>query len=106
MLSASGPSCRVQPMGIDAVRTGSEGLVSDPDREVTMSFIRRRQFVLGGAAATVVTVGATASPASGADQGRRRPFRPPAGPRYRLISDNDYSGDPDGLYQLVHHLLS
>jgi hypothetical protein len=73
-----------------------------------MSSIRRRQLVLGGAAATAATVGATASPASpaSAGQGRQRPFRPPAGPRYRLVSDNDYSGDPDGLYQLVHHLLS
>lgn len=26
--------------------------------------------------------------------------------RYRVISDNDYSGDPDGLYQLAHALLS
>ncbi len=33
-------------------------------------------------------------------------FLPPAGPRYRVISDNDYSGDPDGLFQLVHVLLS
>ncbi|HEY5783940.1 MAG TPA: nucleoside hydrolase [Microlunatus sp.] len=33
-------------------------------------------------------------------------FRPPAGPRFRVISDNDYAGDPDGLYQLAHHLLS
>jgi purine nucleosidase len=34
------------------------------------------------------------------------PFRDPAGPRMRVVMDNDYSGDPDGLYQLVHHLLS
>jgi purine nucleosidase len=26
--------------------------------------------------------------------------------RYRVISDNDYSGDPDGLVQLAHHALS
>lgn len=26
--------------------------------------------------------------------------------RIRVISDNDYSGDPDGLVQLAHHLLS
>jgi hypothetical protein len=26
-------------------------------------------------------------------------------PRVRVISDNDYSGDPDGLVQLAHHLL-
>ncbi len=71
-----------------------------------MSELRRRQFVLGGAAATAVAVGGTASPAPAAEPRRPDPFRPPAGPRYRLISDNDYSGDPDGLYQLVHHLLS
>jgi inosine-uridine nucleoside N-ribohydrolase len=33
-------------------------------------------------------------------------FRPPAGPRCRVITDNDYCGDPDGLVQLVHQLLS
>ena len=33
-------------------------------------------------------------------------FSPPNGPRYRVVSDNDYSGDPDGLFQLVHALLS
>ncbi len=27
-------------------------------------------------------------------------------PRIRLILDNDYAGDPDGLFQLAHHLLS
>jgi purine nucleosidase len=27
-------------------------------------------------------------------------------PRFRIISDNDYAGDPDGLVQLAHHLLS
>lgn len=26
-------------------------------------------------------------------------------PRMRVISDNDFSGDPDGLFQLAHHLL-
>lgn len=30
----------------------------------------------------------------------------PAGTRARVIIDNDFSGDPDDLYQLVHHLLS
>ena len=34
------------------------------------------------------------------------PFQPTAGPRFRVISDNDYAGDPDGLFQLAHHLLS
>lgn len=27
-------------------------------------------------------------------------------PRFRVISDNDYAGDPDGLVQIAHHLLS
>lgn len=27
-------------------------------------------------------------------------------PRYRVIIDNDFSGDPDGLFQLAHHLAS
>lgn len=30
----------------------------------------------------------------------------PAPPRLRVIVDNDFAGDPDDLYQLVHHLLS
>ena len=31
---------------------------------------------------------------------------PASAPRARVIIDNDFSGDPDDLYQLVHHLLS
>src|SRR3954469_17102344 len=27
-------------------------------------------------------------------------------PRYRVIIDNDFSGDPDDLFQLAHHVLS
>lgn len=27
-------------------------------------------------------------------------------PRYRVIADNDFAGDPDDLWQLAHHLLS
>lgn len=27
-------------------------------------------------------------------------------PRYRVMIDNDFSGDPDDLFQLAHHLLS
>ncbi len=32
--------------------------------------------------------------------------REPRSPRARVIVDNDFAGDPDDLYQLVHHLLS
>ena len=32
------------------------------------------------------------------------PFQ--AGKRYSVILDNDFCGDPDGLFQLVHHVLS
>jgi len=34
----------------------------------------------------------------------RRPGQP--GPRLRVVVDNDFSGDPDGLVQLAHHVLS
>jgi len=30
----------------------------------------------------------------------------PVTPRQRVIIDNDFSGDPDGLFQLAHHLAS
>lgn len=30
----------------------------------------------------------------------------PSAPRLRVIVDNDFAGDPDDLYQVVHHLLS
>ena len=29
-----------------------------------------------------------------------------AGKRYSVVIDNDFCGDPDGLFQLVHHVLS
>lgn len=73
-----------------------------------MSGMERRHFVMVGAAAAAAAgaVPTRAEPASeaAADAGRR--FHPPGGPRLRVVSDNDYSGDPDGLYQLVHLLLS
>jgi len=31
---------------------------------------------------------------------------PVGGPAVRIVVDNDFSGDPDDLYQLVHHVLS
>ncbi|MFT3888173.1 MAG: nucleoside hydrolase [Arachnia sp.] len=36
------------------------------------------------------------------------PWRPdrPTPPHARIIIDNDFAGDPDDLFQLVHHLLS
>jgi len=37
-------------------------------------------------------------------QNAAEPFK--ALPRYNVILDNDFCGDPDGLFQLVHHLLS
>ena len=30
----------------------------------------------------------------------------PVSPHCRVIVDNDYQGDPDGLVALAHHLLS
>ena len=75
----------------------------------------RRQFVgRASALAAAATVGSVGQAGRVDLRGRPEPrspaweacFRPPAGPRYRVISDNDYSGDPDGLFQLVHALLS
>ncbi|MBQ6747202.1 MAG: nucleoside hydrolase [Bacteroidaceae bacterium] len=37
-------------------------------------------------------------------QNVKEPFE--TGKRYSVIIDNDFMGDPDGLFQLVHHLLS
>jgi purine nucleosidase len=72
-----------------------------------MGGIERRQFVLAGAA-TAATVGGSArtgaTPAEASTSAQQ--FHPPGGPRFRVVSDNDYSGDPDGLYQLAHSLLS
>ncbi|MDH6343505.1 purine nucleosidase [Parabacteroides sp. PFB2-12] len=42
-------------------------------------------------------------------QGMQQPNRPAKvrpSHQMRLIIDNDYAGDPDGMFQLVHHLLS
>jgi Inosine-uridine preferring nucleoside hydrolase len=67
----------------------------------------RRQFVgRAGALAAAATVASTNHAEASEEPGRKSVFRPPAGPRYRVISDNDYSGDPDGLFQLVHVVLS
>src|SRR5947199_9721335 len=70
-----------------------------------MGGIERRQFVLAGAtAAAAAPAGVVAARAETAATPQQ--FRPPGGPRFRVVSDNDYSGDPDGLYQLAHLLLS
>ena len=37
-------------------------------------------------------------------QNANEPFE--AGKRYSVIIDNDFCGDPDGLFQLVHHVLT
>ncbi|MET1005926.1 MAG: nucleoside hydrolase [Propionibacteriaceae bacterium] len=72
-----------------------------------MTAVNRRRFVAAAGVGAVAAVGGAAVPGS-ATAATRQPqaFRPPLGPRVRVVSDNDYSGDPDGLYQLVHHLLS
>ena len=79
-------------------------------RRGSMGESNRRQFVgRAGALAAAATVGSVGqAAASAAEEGQsgtagaaKNLFRPPAGPRYRVISDNDYSGDPDGLFQLA-----
>lgn len=39
-------------------------------------------------------------------QGFEKNFESVISPRCRVIIDNDFGGDPDGLFQLAHHLLS
>jgi len=56
--------------------------------------VRRRAFLRSAAAA--IATGATRLP------GQALSVRP----RCRVIVDNDFSGDPDGLFQLAHHLAS
>jgi Inosine-uridine preferring nucleoside hydrolase len=67
------------------------------DSEVKISMPNRRSFLVSAAALTI----------SGAALGRTTPFRPiPQQASARVIVDNDFAGDPDGLLALAHHLLS
>lgn len=43
---------------------------------------------------------------AGAGRAFAQPGAPPAPPRLRVVVDNDFSGDPDGLFALAHLLLS
>lgn len=58
-----------------------------------MTDLSRRDWLAGGLAAAGLGL------ASGAEALTARP-------RQRVIIDNDFSGDPDGLFQLAHHLAS
>jgi purine nucleosidase len=59
-----------------------------------MSFALNRRLFLGSSAALMAN---TAIAARGASPGRH--------PLARVIIDNDFAGDPDGLFQLAHHVL-
>jgi len=63
------------------------------EESMALETFHRRGF-LAGALATCVPAATGAAAAT----------TPP--PVARLILDNDFSGDPDGLYQLAHHVLS
>jgi inosine-uridine nucleoside N-ribohydrolase len=66
--------------------------------------------VIGAALASVLVAGTiTAAQATGPAEATRTTTAGAEvgpGPRIRVITDNDYSGDPDGLVQLAHLLLS
>jgi purine nucleosidase len=71
--------------------------------------INRRRFVAGAgalAAGAATRGGGGPETAAAAASRPARGFVPPGGARYRVVIDNDLSGDPDGLFALVHHLLS
>lgn len=59
----------------------------------TATSLRRRAILRAGVAAAVLL-------------GPRSAHALNAVPRQRVIVDNDFSGDPDGLFQLAHHLAS
>lgn len=59
------------------------------------AFALDRRAVLQGLAAAAALVAAGGTAAAG-----------PIRSRCRVIIDNDYAGDPDGLFQLAHHVLS
>lgn len=63
-----------------------------------MGMIKRRQILLSGLALPVCGLARAAEPAIG----RRIPQKPSA----RVIVDNDFAGDPDGLLALAHQLLT
>lgn len=62
-------------------------------RDTTIPSIGRRAFLCTGLAAAALG-------------GPRFAHALTAVPRQRVIVDNDFSGDPDGLFQLAHHLAS
>jgi purine nucleosidase len=71
--------------------------------------INRRRFVAGAgalAAGAAASSGGAGPETAAASSRPTRGFVPPGGPRFRVVIDNDLSGDPDGLFALVHHLLS
>lgn len=65
---------------------------------MTGQAVDRRRFALWVAGGVLVTRAGLATPALAAAG--------PPPPLARVICDNDWSGDPDGLMQLAHHLLS
>ena len=73
--------------------------------------IRSTKAVVIGTAVATLAIGAgvgvsQASAPVVAGTGVRAAVDPGPCPRIRVITDNDYSGDPDGLVQLAHLLLS
>src|SRR4051812_9959182 len=55
----------------------------------------------------IILLGATAFPQSGTGNKKvTAATEEVMSPRMRIIIDNDFGGDPDGLFELVHHLLS
>lgn len=69
------------------------------------SSVGRRRF-LAGAAYTTIYWGLAAGMAAHAAPQSNLVFKPLAGPRSRVIFVNDLSGDVDGLFAVVHQVLS
>lgn len=72
-----------------------------------MQFNRRQLIGTAGGAAFASALGLGAvEHAAASVNGKPGPFRPPAGPRSRIMYLNDLAGDIDGLFATVHAVLS
>jgi len=54
----------------------------------------------------ILTIGVIMLQGWSASAQRNLVYKDTVEPRIRVIIDNDFGGDPDGLFQLVHHILS
>ena len=70
------------------------------------SGISKRVSSIGPRIACLLVMGASFAAENQLRSAEPGPLSSEVSPRFRVIVDNDFGGDPDGLFQLAHHLLS